>query len=105
MDFLALLLIIALVVTAQGQIYKHFSMRHLDYSCRLSADEVYEGDEIELIETLSNKKWLPIPWLKVEITTSRWLDFAGSQSIVTSETRYVPSFILMKSYHMVTRRG
>ena len=104
MDFLALLLIIALVVTAQGQIYKHFSMRHLDYSCRLSADEVYEGDEIELIETLSNKKWLPIPWLKVEITTSRWLDFAGSQSIVTSETRYVPSFFLMKSYHKVTRR-
>lgn len=104
MDFLALLLIIALVVTAQGRVYKHFSMRHLDYNCKLSAEEVSEGDEIELVETLSNKKWLPIPWLKSEITTSRWLDFAGSQSIVTGESRYVPSFFLAKSYHKVTRR-
>ena len=76
----------------------------MTYHCELSRDEAEEGDQIELIETVVNKKWLPIPWLKSEITTSKWLDFAGAQSIVTDQSRFVPSFFMVKSYQKVQRK-
>lgn len=104
MEFIALAVVVGLVVLLQHEVYRRYAMRYLEYDCRLSVTEAYEGDEIELIETISNKKWLPIPWLKSEITTSKWLEFAGSQSVITGKERFVPSFFLLKSYHKVVRR-
>ena len=63
-----------------------------------------EGDEIALIEEVENRGFLPLPWLKAELTSSKWLEFADSQSLVTEETRFVPSFFMMKPHHKVTRR-
>lgn len=104
MEFLALALLIGVIILVQNKLYANTGMKKLEYDCRLSATEAGQGDEIELVETLSNKKWLPLPWLKTEITTSKWLDFAGSQSVVTGETRFVPSFFMLKSHHKVVRK-
>ena len=62
-----------------------------------------EGDEVGLVEIVSNRKWLPLPWLKSELSTSRWLEYAGSQSEVVGDRRYVPSFFTLKSYQKVSR--
>ena len=61
MEFLAIIPIIFLLIWLQNRIYKKRAFEHLDYECRLSSDKAFEGDEIELIETISNKKWLPSP--------------------------------------------
>lgn len=82
MEFLVLALLIGVVIFIQNKVYASTGMKKLEYECRLSTAEANQGDEVELVESLSNKKWLPLPWLKTEITTSKWLDFAGSQSIV-----------------------
>lgn len=103
MEFLALLLVIAAVFVLECLLYRKYAFAHFDYNCYLSTNEAYEGDEVELIEEISNRKWLPLPWLKSEITTSRWLDFAGAQSVVTDKSRFVPSFFLVKSYQKVRR--
>ncbi|HIS68565.1 MAG TPA: DUF58 domain-containing protein [Candidatus Gallacutalibacter stercoravium] len=104
MEFIALLIIIGAAVFIQKGLYRRYGMRRLDYRCYFSTIEAYEGDEIELIEEVSNSKWLPLPWLRTELATSKWLDFAESQSVVTDQTRFVPSFFTMKSYHKVVRR-
>ncbi len=104
MEFLVLALLIGVVIFIQNKVYASTGMKKLEYECRLSTAEANQGDEVELVESLSNKKWLPLPWLKTEITTSKWLDFAGSQSIVTGDTRFVPSFFMLKSHHKVVRR-
>ena len=62
-----------------------------------------EGDPIELREVIANRKLLPLPWLKSEITTSRWLEFSQLQSVVTGETRFISSFFLVRSYQKITR--
>lgn len=104
MEFLALILILFLVIWLEQMVFSRHSLENLDYCCVLSTEEAEEGEEIELIETISNRKWLPVPWLKSEITTSKWLDFAGAQSIVTDKTRFVPSFFMIKSFQKVERK-
>ena len=92
MGFFALALLLAVVLGGEILLYRKFSLSHLEYHCALDREEATEGDVVELVETIKNRKWLPEPWLKSEITTSKWLDFAGAQSIVTDKTRFVPSF-------------
>jgi len=104
LGFFALALVIVTVIGLQSFIYRKFWDKGLTYTCTLSKTEAFEGDEIELIETVENRKWLPLLWLKSEIITSRWLEFAGKQSSITDETRYAPSFFMLRGYQKVTRR-
>ena len=98
------MLIVLVFFVAERRVYLKCWSKKLTYECHFSTDEAFEGDEIELIETVTNDKWLPIPWAKTEISTSRWLEYAGSQSVVTDQTRFVPSFFVLKSHHRVVRR-
>lgn len=103
MEFLAILLLLAVVIWLEGRVYRKYAFRNLKYVCYFDREEAFEGEEISLVEEVTNAKLLPVPWLKAELTTSKWLDFAGSQSLVTEETRFVPSFFMMKSRHKVVR--
>lgn len=104
MEFIAVGVAILAIFALQNYLYQKYAFRDLDYRCYLSTDQACEGDEIELIEEVRNKKWLPLPWFKSEITTSRWLDFAGAQSVVSDQTRFVPSFFMLRSRQKVVRR-
>ena len=65
MEFIALLIVIFVAVWIQNRLYKKMAFRDLEYECRLSKTEVFEGEELELIEVVTNNTWLPLPWLKV----------------------------------------
>ena len=104
MEILIVLLLTGIMWRLQKAVYRHYGLRHIEYKSYLSTKEAYEGDVVELVEEISNRKALPVPWLKSEITTSRWLSFAGSQSAVTDQTRFVPSFFMLRGHQKVTRR-
>lgn len=104
MDVVALAIILFAAVTLQGWIFCRFAFSRLEYACRFSVEEAHEGDDLYLVETVYNKKPLPIPWLKVDIHSSRWLDFAGTCSVVTQDNRRVTSTFLLKGYQRTTRR-
>lgn len=103
MDVIALLLILLGVLWLQAYILGNFAFSRLDYSCRFSVPEAHEGDTIYLIETIYNGKLLPVPWLKVDIHTSRWLDFAGTCSVIAQDDRRVTSSFVLRSYQKTTR--
>lgn len=104
MALLFCILAVVLVIGLQNSLYRKYTFRDMRYHCFFTVDEAYEGDEIELIEEITNAKLLPIPWMKTDFTTSKWLDFAGTRSVVTDESRFVSSFFLLRSYHKVQRR-
>lgn len=104
MELLAVVILVFLVWWLQGLVFKKNALKHVDYTCAFSKDEVTEGDSIELVETLANRKFLPVPWLKAEITTSRWLEFAQRKSVITGETRFIPSVFYMGSFRETVRR-
>ena len=78
MEVLALALVVLVIISLQAYIFKKFGFKKLEYKCEFSTSEANEGDEIYLIETVYNGKLLPIPWLKVELNTSRWCVLATS---------------------------
>ena len=103
MEFVAILFMVIVLLVSQLILFAKNSFRHFQYTCFFTKDEVMEGDEVGLVEIVSNRKWLPLPWLKSELSTSRWLEYAGSQSEVVGDRRYVPSFFTLKSYQKVSR--
>lgn len=87
-------LILAAVLTGQYLLYRRLGQKKLEYRLTLrtkgggevAADgaemlEAFEDEEIELIEELDNAKLLPLPWVRTEISCSRWLSFYGGSSV------------------------
>ena len=103
MEFLYGLLLILGLVLLQRILYEKLAFRRFEYRCEFSTKEAVEGEEISLVETVTNAKILPLPWLRSELVTSRWLDYAGSQSLVTDDTRFVTSFFSMWGNRRTTR--
>lgn len=104
MEILALVVIALGVITVQSYIFKRFGLNKLEYNCYFSVGEAHEKDEIFLIEEVYNGKLLPVVWLKAELNTSRWLDFAETRSVLAQEDRFVTSSFFLKGHQKVTRR-
>ncbi len=104
MEVVAFAIIVLGVIGLQEWIFGRFVLRKLEYICDFSEKEAYEGDSLFLVETVHNKKLLPVPWLKVDINSSRWLEYANTKSVVAQEFRYVTSSFFLKGYQKVTRR-
>jgi len=104
MDVIALLLILAFAFWLQIQIFCRFALDKLEYNCEFSVSEAHEGDTISVVETVYNGKLLPVPWLRAEIHTSKWLDYAGTCSVIAQENRHVTSSFILRSYQKTTRK-
>jgi len=102
--FILLILLVVGVLLVQAYLFGKFSGRKVTYSISFSTEQAYEGDDIFIIETLENKKFLPVIWMRAEITTSKWLDFAGHKSDVTHESRFVTSNFFLWGNQKITRK-
>lgn len=103
MEIIIFVLIFFAGVALQSLLFYKFAFFKLDYKCEFSKKEAHAGDELLLIETIYNRKLLPIPWLKVDIHSSRWLEYAETKSVISQENRRVTSDYLLKSYQKTTR--
>lgn len=104
MEVIALLLIAVAVIYFQSSVFNGLALHKLEYTCGFSAKEAHEGDELFLVEVINNRKLLPVPWLKVDIHSSRWLDFAETSSVVTQDNRRVTSTFYLRGHQRITRR-
>jgi len=104
MDVIALAIIFAFCLLLQRYLFCTYAFYKLEYRCEFSVTEAHEGDSIYLIETVYNGKLLPVPWLKADIHTSRWLGFADTCSVIAQESRYVTSSFILKSYQRTIRK-
>ncbi len=103
MELIAILLIVGAVVFAEQLLYRKTVLKNVEYTVAFNTDEAFEGEEIEIVEEVVNNKWLPVPWLKTELSTSRWLEFTGSAAARGSDARFVPSVFALKPYQKCTR--
>lgn len=104
MTFVLLLLCVGIAASVPHLLLRYFGYRHLTYTLAFSEREVTEGDTVTLIETICSRKPLPLPWVKVELTTDASLSFAGGQGTVTGETQFLSSFFCIFPYRRIERR-
>jgi hypothetical protein len=104
MEIFTLFVVIIIAYFGQSLLFQSMVFKNLEYSCEFSTKSAIEGDTIFLVETVQNRKFLPVPWLKADIHSSRWLDFAETSSVVNQDSRRVTSCFFLKSFQKTTRR-
>jgi len=102
-------LIIALLVLygLQTILFRRFGMRRVAYHRDLSVRTCFQGDEISLVERLENRKWLPVPWLRVESQLPSPLKFHSQANMdISSGSIYQnhKSFFSLMPNTKITRR-
>jgi len=103
MSILILLIVTILLVFMQGFVIGKFALRGLSYERRFSSDHADEGDEVQMIEVIRNRKFLPVPWVKAESRISPYLKFNSDPDIQISGERYHKSVFYLKPFHQITR--
>ncbi|MCL2741651.1 MAG: DUF58 domain-containing protein [Oscillospiraceae bacterium] len=104
MDVLIIILAsIIAAIAAQLIAFGRYGSERLSYSSAFNVTETRQGEEIEFVETIRNGKSLPVPWIKVNIFTSRHLDFALSNSSVAQDSRFITSAFFLKGHQRVRR--
>lgn len=103
MEIIAILILVAVLLVAEQLVFRKYVLRGVTYSVRFSVSEATEGEVIEIVEEIENNKALPVPWIKTEICTSRWLMFTGSSAARGSDARFVPSIFSLKPHQKCTR--
>ena len=103
MDIIVILILAGIAIIAEHQLFLRRVLRNVTYTVRFSTPEAMEGDTVEIVEEIVNDKYLPVPWVKTELNTSRWLEFSGSQAARASDTRFVPSVFSLRPKQKCTR--
>ena len=103
MELIAIVVLIIIGVEIEIQIYKRSILPHIIYDCYFSKEEVMEGEPFEIIEQVTNPGKLLVPFLKSEITTSNYLEFASNVSTVNDQTRSLASLFSIHSKQKVKR--
>lgn len=85
------------------KIFKNRWCKDLSVTVKCNCDFVYEGEQLELVEVIENRKYLPISALKVKFSTAKEWDF-GEDSVTTTDKYYRNDIFSVGSYEKITRR-
>lgn len=102
--FMAFIIIIVLVMNL---IYEQLALKGVSYTRYFSKRTVFEGEPLEMVEVISNAKWLPLPWLRLETSMPIGVRFERQNNLNISSGaiyQYHVSLFFLRSYRQVTRR-
>lgn len=94
------LLVISLALRV---VYKRRAFRGIEYTRRFRDTAIFAGEFTEMIETISNHKLLPLPWVRAESRMDASLLFAGQADATISHGMYHKSVFALMPYMRITR--
>ncbi|PYI52887.1 DUF58 domain-containing protein [Paenibacillus flagellatus] len=102
-----LLLVAALVVFLQGKAYQRWGLRHVGYRRYFDVPACYQGEEVQLVEVISNRKAMPLPWLRLESLMQAGLRFRSQSNLDISSGELFQnhkSLFSLMPYTRITRK-
>lgn len=103
MELLIIVIIIAAAVAAEQALYSRFGGMNVKYSCGFEDETINEGDETDFAEIVENRKLLPVPWLKSELTIPAAIEPVNGGSTAAGNDRFITGFFKVKSYSGIKR--
>jgi len=97
--------LIVLIVLAK--VYGKRALRHVTYERHFSREAAFEGETIEMVERIANRKLLPVPWLQMESVLSRHLVFGRQENFGVSRGELFQhhiSLFSLRPYRRIVRR-
>ena len=107
MSIVWILVSVGIAILVQALLVALFGMSGVGYDRRFSRRSAYEGEQVNLVEIIRNRKILPVPWIRVESRISPNLRFGhGGQSEEReiSADQYHKSVFFMGPFSQITRR-
>jgi uncharacterized protein (DUF58 family) len=92
-----------LLIWLQRLIYSRFWQRNLEIELRFSTPTGVEGNSIMLIERLTSRKILPLPWLTVKFQVSRNLVFPDKIHAAVTDYYYREDLFSLGMYQRISR--
>ncbi len=103
MELLIIVIIIAAAVCGEQLLYSKCGGKKVSYSCGFSEECINEGQETDLEEAVENRKLLPVPWLKSELTIPVEIVPTGGSSTEAGQDRFITGFFMVRSYSGIKR--
>jgi len=102
---LALIALLFLLTGGVSRLWNKYCLRRVDYKRRLSHNQVFFGEEIVLEIEISNRKPLPLPWIKIEDELPEKLPLLKGKASASHEGRVTLTNIFpIGMYNRVKRR-
>lgn len=92
-----------LLYQLQNYLFNRFWMKNLSAEISLSDENAIEGQEVSLIETVTNQKWLPLPIIQVKFMTSKDFAFADNNNSKISDQYYRNDILSLMMFQKITR--
>ncbi|MGO4373325.1 DUF58 domain-containing protein, partial [Paenibacillus sp. MCAF20] len=51
-----------IILFIQSRVFRRYALKHISYERHFQQKTSYRGEQVELVEQISNSKWLPVPW-------------------------------------------
>lgn len=103
MELFCALLGALLLYYLQDFLYKNYWKKNLSVDINFSRDSAIEGEELSLLEIVTNRKLLPLPILQVKFMTSRSLEFKDSDNSKVSDNYYRNDMVSVMMYQRLTK--
>lgn len=100
---LILLLLLAAIFLAQKYIFRSRWNKNLDIQIAFEREYVFCGEDANLVETIVNNKYLPLPVLEVGFDMSRWLAFRDEENSTVSDMTYRRDIFTASVKQRITR--
>jgi len=102
---LALICLLFLLTGGLSRLWNRFCLHRIEYQRRLSHNQVFFGEEIVLEIEVTNRKPLPLPWLRIEDELPEKVTLLKGKAETMTEERVLLSNIFpINMYHRVKRR-
>ncbi|CAM4204097.1 DUF58 domain-containing protein [Paenibacillus alkaliterrae] len=95
------------ILYVQSRMFQRYVLRKIQYKRHFQTKACFRGDQVELIEQISNAKWLPVPWLRIESQLSTHLHFQRLDNFSVSSGQLYQnhkSFFSLSPYTRITRK-
>jgi uncharacterized protein (DUF58 family) len=102
-----LIFIAVLVLVAQTVLYKKRGIQKIGYDRFFNVQHAFAGEEVEMVEKITNRKLLPLPWLRLESSIQAGLQFEQQSDLNISSGDYYQnhrSLFSLAPYTEIVRR-
>lgn len=93
-------LLASFILTA---VYKKMWEKNLEIEVKFKEEAVPEGADSELAETITNRKWMFLPFLQVGFQTHKTLEFGEEENVSVSDLCYKRDVFSVGGYQKITR--
>lgn len=88
----------------QKLLYRKYWQKGVEVAIAFEEETVMAGDTAKLLEIVENRKYLPLPSLKVKFQCSRHLVFQDAQNSAVTDQYYRNDLFSVMPYNRITRR-